>query len=514
MELAELVALVEAVRATPKKTEKAIRLAAGLRHVRGKELVLLASYLIGVIPQGRIGVGWKLIESAMPQELPHLGIPVTLEDIDQTMSALAVDQGAGSFDRRVTVLRRLFERTVPEERRFLGQLLIGDIRHGALEGLLLDAIAKTADVSPSAVRRTMMFSGHIGEVARLAIEEGAAGLALVGFRLLNPIAPMLANTAADPAEALERLGEASFEYKMDGARIQVHKHRETIRIFTRQLQDVTNRLPEVVQLMAALPVREVVLEGEAIALRQDRRPQPFQVTMRRFGRIKDVETARRDIPLSCFFFDCLYAEGQGPLLSRPYRERIEILDATVPSDSLIPRLITADRETAESFLRQAIEAGHEGLMAKSQSSPYVAGTRGFHWLKIKTAKTLDLVVLAAEWGSGRRTGVLSNLHLGARDPETGRFVMLGKTFKGLTDELLRWQTERCLALEERREGMTVYVRPALVVEIAFSDIRESCRYPGGLALRFARVKRYRPDKTPQEADTMQMVDELFRKSRQ
>lgn len=514
MELGELVTLVAAVRATPKKTEKVLRLATGLRQVRGRELVLLASYLVGTIPQGRIGVGWKLIEAAMPQGPHSPGTPLTLADIDRTMSILAADQGSGSFDRRATELGRLFERAAPEERRFLGGLLIGEIRQGALEGLLLDAIATAAEVPPPAVRGAMMFSGNIGEVACRAMEEGAAGLARIGFRLLNPVAPMLANAAADPAEALERLGEASFEYKLDGARIQVHKQHEAIRIFTRQLQEVTNRLPELVQWMAALPVREIVLEGEAIALRPDGRPLPFQVTMRRFGRIKDVEAARREIPLSCFFFDCLYVEGRGALLARPYRERMEILDATVPLTSLIPRLVTGDRETAEGFLRQAFDAGHEGLMAKSQAAPYVAGQRGFHWLKIKAAKTLDLVVLAAEWGSGRRTGLLSNLHLGARDSETGGFVMLGKTFKGLTDNLLRWQTEQFLALEERRDGMTVYVKPVLVVEIAFSDIQESPRYPGGLALRFARVKRYRPDKTPQEADTIRTVIELFRKSRQ
>jgi len=513
MKLDELVSLVAAVRATPKKTEKVTRLATGLRQVGGRELVLLASYLAGSMPQGRIGVGWKLIKAAMPREAPPPATPLTLTDIDQTMNLLAADQGNGSFERRTMELGRLFERAVPEERRFLGELLLGEIRQGALEGLLLEAITKAADVPPTAVRSAMMFGGNIGDVARLALEEGAAGLARIEFQLLNPIAPMLANAAADPAEALERLGESSFEYKLDGVRIQVHKQHEAVRIFTRQLQDVTNRLPELVQWMAELPVRELVLEGEAIALRQDGRPLPFQMTMRRFGRINDVKTVRRELPLSCFFFDCLYLEGQGSLLTRPYRERVELLDSMVPLTSLIPRLVTGDRGTAEGFLRQALDAGHEGLMAKSQTALYMTGQRGSHWLKIKVAKTLDLVVLAAEWGNGRRTGFLSNLHLGARDPETGRFIMLGKTFKGLTDALLRWQTEQFLALEERRDGMTVYVKPALVVEVAFSDIQESPRYPGGLALRFARVKRYRPDKASQEADTIETVTELFDKSR-
>ncbi|HSB61463.1 MAG TPA: ATP-dependent DNA ligase, partial [Vicinamibacteria bacterium] len=303
------------------------------------------------------------------------------------------------------------------------------------------------------------------------------------------------------------------EYKLDGARIQVHKAGEEVRVFTRQLQDVTARVPEVVEWTRALPIREAVLEGEAIALRPDGRPQPFQVTMRRFGRSKDVASARRELPLSSFVFDCLFLESEGPLVGRPYAERTERLARLVAPDVLLPRIVTGRAEEAERFLGRALEAGHEGLMAKSLGAPYVAGQRGFHWLKLKSAHTLDLVVLAVEWGSGRRKGWLSNLHLGARDPESGRFVMLGKTFKGLTDELLRWQTAKLLSLEVSRDEWTVHVRPELVVEIAFSDVQESPRYPAGLALRFARVKRYRPDKTAAEADTIQAVSEIFRRQR-
>ena len=334
------------------------------------------------------------------------------------------------------------------------------------------------------------------------------------MRLFAPVAPMLANSADDVPETLSRLGAAAFEFKLDGARIQVHKSEDEIRIFTRQLQDVTGRLPEVVEWARAWPIRAAVLEGEAIALRPDGRPQPFQITMRRLGRIRDVEAVRREIPLSSLFFDCLYLEGDGPLIDRPYHQRVQLLDAIVPAESRTPRIVTNRQDEAESFLQRALAAGHEGLMAKSLSAPYVAGQRGFHWLKLKAAKTLDLVVLAAEWGHGRRSGWLSNLHLGARDPASDTFVMLGKTFKGLTDEMLRWQTEKLTSLEVRRDDWTVYVRPELVVEVAFSDIQESPRYPAGLALRFARVKRFRPDKDAREADTIPTVMALFEKQRE
>ncbi|TLY24405.1 MAG: ATP-dependent DNA ligase, partial [Nitrospirae bacterium] len=359
----------------------------------------------------------------------------------------------------------------------------------------------------------MMFSGHLGEVARVAVEEGAAGLSRFSLRLFTPIAPMLANSAEDVEETLERLGEAAFEYKLDGARIQVHKGGDDVRIFTRQLQDVTERLPEVIEWARAVPVRDFVVEGEAIVLRPDGRPFPFQITMRRLGRIKDVEHVRREIPLSSFLFDCLYLEGEGSVIALPYQQRIDLMSKVIPSSFMIPRIVTNDRAEAEGFLARALAAGHEGVMAKSLTAPYVAGQRGFHWLKLKAAVTLDLVVLAAEWGHGRRKGWLSNLHLGARDPESGQFVMLGKTFKGLTDEMLKWQTEKLLSLEVSRDEWTVYVRPDLVVEIAFSEIQESPRYPGGLALRFARVKRYRPDKSAAEADTIQTVMGLFQKQR-
>lgn len=513
MELGRLVEGVRAVRATSKKTEKTRLLANLLLQAQGKETELVALYLAGTLPQGRIGVGWRMIEEAI-KDIPVTDGVLTLSQVDQVLEGIASDEGAGSTARKIQALRGLFERAGTAEREFLAQLLMGEVRQGALEGLLLEAIAKAANLPQAEVRQAFMFSGNIGEVARAALEQGAAGLARFGLRLLTPVSPMLANSAEDPAEALDRMGEAAFEFKLDGARIQVHRQGDEVRIFTRQLQDVTERLPEIVEWTKALPVGDILLEGETIALRPDGRPHPFQITMRRLGRSKDVAAIRQELPLSFFFFDCLYRAGEGSLIARSYRERTEILASAIPTSFQIPRILTHDPEEAQRFLRRALDAGHEGTMAKSLVAPYIAGQRGYHWLKLKAATTLDLVVLAAEWGHGRRSGWLSNLHLGARDPENDQFVMLGKTFKGLTDDMLRWQTEKLLSLETGRDSWTVSVRPELVVEIAFNEIQESPRYPGRLALRFARVKRFRADKPPSESDTFQTVRALFERQRQ
>jgi DNA ligase-1 len=352
-----------------------------------------------------------------------------------------------------------------------------------------------------------MMCGNLAEVATAALTEGPAALSRYAVQLFRPVEPMLASPVAGVAEAIDALGEADFELKIDGARIQVHKSGNDVRVFSRGLRDVTAAVPEVVEQVLALPSRELIVDGEVIALHEDRRPRPFQETMRRFGRRLDVTKLREELPLTPFFFDCLYIDGR-PLTSEPQRVRLEsLIDAA--AGLVVPHRILSDADRAEEFLREALATGHEGLMAKALGQPYAAGSRGRSWLKIKHAHTLDLVVLAAEWGSGRRKGWLSNLHLGARDPEHGGFVMLGKTFKGLTDEMLAWQTAAFLEREIGREGHIVHVRPDVVVEIAFNDIQDSPIYPGGFALRFARVKGYRADKTAAQADTIDTIRDIY-----
>lgn len=377
---------------------------------------------------------------------------------------------------------------------------------------MVDAISKAADLPVSAVRRAVMLAGNSAAVAHAALTEGRAGLRHFALNLMTPIKPMLAQPAQDTAQAIDSLGQAALEYKLDGARVQVHKVKQDVRAFTRNLNDVTSSVPELVEAVGALPAARLVLDGEAMAFHQNGWPQPFQVTMRRFGRRLNVEQMRRTLPLSVFFFDCLHLDGDD-LIDRRAQERAAILADTVPGSCRVPRLETDDSVAADRFLQEALEHGHEGMMAKALDAPYEAGRRGSSWLKIKPAHTLDLVVLAAEWGSGRRKGWLSNLHLGARDPRSGGFVMLGKTFKGLTDQMLEWQTKKLLTLDIGREDYVVHVRPQLVVEIVFNELQDSSHYPGGLALRFARVKRYREDKQAQDADTIDTVRQMFESQR-
>jgi DNA ligase-1 len=374
---------------------------------------------------------------------------------------------------------------------------------------MLDAVAAAAALPAAEVRRAATFAGGVARVARAALSGGASALAQFAIEVMRPVLPMLAQPAEDLDAALAQLGEALLEWKLDGARIQVHKQGDEVRVFTRNLNDVTARVPEVVAVVRASKAGTLVLDGEAIALRPDGRPHPFQVTMRRFGRKLEVDALREELPLSSFFFDCLLYEGE-PLVDRGARERREVLEKAL--DCVTPALITADPQKAKAFQQDTLARGHEGIMAKALDAPYESGRRGAGWLKVKPAHTLDLVVLAAEWGSGRRRGWLSNLHLGARDPASGGFVMLGKTFKGLTDETLEWQTREFLARATRRDDWTVHIRPELVVEIAFNDVQESSQYPGGMALRFARVKGYRPDKRPDEADTVDTVRAIRQRS--
>jgi len=368
---------------------------------------------------------------------------------------------------------------------------------------MVEAVARGAGVPAAEVRRALMLAGALGPVAAAAFAQGSAGLSRFGLEVLRPVQPMLAQTAEDVEDALGRISPAAVEWKLDGARIQVHRLGEEVRAFTRNLADVTERVPEVIGAVRRLSLEAAILDGEAIALRPDGRPHPFQVTMSRFG--TRLEAARRrSASLSCFFFDCLHADGED-LFDRPAAERFSILDAAVPSDLRVPRSVATSAAEAGRVLRDALARGHEGVMVKALDAPYEAGRRGSGWLKVKAATTLELAILAAEWGHGRRRGWLSNLHLGARDPRSGGFVMLGKTFKGMTDEMLAWQTERLLELETSRDEYTVFVRPELVVEVAFDGVQASTRYPGRLALRFARVKGYRPDRSPADADTIDAV---------
>jgi DNA ligase-1 len=509
--LRDLVDISEKVGATPKKKEKASLLAQFIRRAREKEISLAAFYLSGELPQGRLGIGWATLQEAFKGSSFQPN-PLSLIDLDLYLESIAREKGSGSSGRKVQSLREILSHSEEREKEFLAKLIMGEIRQGALEGLVLEALAQATSLPIDLLQRSLMFSGSIGEVARTAVEEGASGLFRFQPKLFHPISPMLASPVEGEVEAIERLGEAGWEYKIDGARIQVHKDGEEIRIFTRHLKEITGSVPEIITLAKKFPMDKAIFEGEAIALREDGRPLPFQTTMRRFGRIQDVEKIQKEIPLKPFFFDLLHLDGES-LIENSYKERFGQLSERIPPEYLIPRMVTAEGQKVQEFLLQSLKEGHEGLMAKGLDSPYVAGQRGFLWLKIKPTQTLDLVVLAAEWGHGRRKGCLSNLHLGAKDAESGEFVMLGKTFKGLTDEMLQWQTKKLLELEIARDEWTVYVRPELVVEIAVNDIQESPRYPGGLALRFARVKSFREDKSPSEADTFQKVRAIFESNR-
>jgi DNA ligase-1 len=507
MQLQELADLSTAVAESRGRLEKTARLAQALERAQPTEVRIAVAFLSGALRQGRIGVGWAMISQARAVD-PSTASSLALADVDRTFAQIADIAGSGAARARAQVLSDLFRRATRTEQDFLARLLSGELRQGALEGVLADAIAKAAGAPAEAIRHAAMMCGDLGEVAATALAGGVPALSQYALQLFRPVAPMLASTAADVGEALESLGEAAFEFKLDGARIQVHKGGDDVRVFSRALRDVTPAVPEVVEAVRDLPARELVLDGEVLALARDGTPLPFQETMRRFGRRLDIERLRVDLPLTPFAFDCLHLDGQ-PLASCSQKERFAALTQSAAALKVTHRVIRERSEAAE-FFSQAIDAGHEGLMAKSLDAPYAAGSRGGAWLKIKNVRTLDLVVLAAEWGSGRRRGWLSNLHLGAPDSRRNGFVMLGKTFKGMTDELLAWQTTALLEREVRRDGHIVYVRPELVVEIAFNDLQESPQYPGGLALRFARVKGYRPDKTVADADTFETLQEIYR----
>jgi DNA ligase-1 len=506
--LAELVQVSQRVGATPARRGKVGELAALLKSLAPEEIDLGVHYLSGEIPQGKIGIGYAAVRAAA--STPAAGsAALSIAEVDHWLSELAGIRGSGSAARRAAALQQLFARATAAEQQFLLRLLIGELRQGALAGVMVDAIAAAAALSVATVRRAAMYAKSLGAVAAAALREGSEALEKFQLELFAPVAPMLAQTAVDVGEALQEIhGPAAFEWKMDGARIQVHKRGLEVRIYTRSLNEITAAIPEIAELVRSFAEHTLVLDGEAIAFDASGRPHPFQVTMRRFGRKLNVETSRSALPIQAFFFDCLRF-GADSIATCTTQERFLALAKAVPASRLIPRLITASEPAARAFYEAALDAGHEGVMAKALDAPYEAGNRGASWLKIKRVHTLDLVVLGAEWGNGRRTGKLSNLHLGALDPATGEYIMLGKTFKGLTDAMLTWQTREFLTREIRRDSLTVYIRPELVAEIAFSDLQASSRYPGGLALRLARVKRYRDDKSVEQADTMETVRKIY-----
>lgn len=505
MELGDLVAASTAVTATRSRTAKVAELARLLRvaaEAGPREVTLVTAFLSGRVPHGRLGIGYRTIQGLPSSaEEPTL----TLADVDAAFTILSTAGGAGSAAVRRDALDALFSRATAPERDFLAGLVTGEVRQGALDGVMQLAVAEASGVSLESVRRASMLAGRLDAVAPVALSSGEAGLAEISLEVLRPISPMLAASAPNVTDATATGGPWSVERKLDGIRIQAHKRGGEVRVFTRSLDDITDRLPEVVEVIAALPAHTLVLDGEAIALRPDGRPQPFQITGARTASTRDPTQLREQTPLTTYLFDVLHLDGRS-LMDEPLSTRREALEGLLAATNGVESVVTDDPAVAQEFFAAQVEAGHEGVVIKDLASPYAAGRRGGSWVKVKPRHTLDLVVLAVERGSGRRRGTLSNIHLGARSGDG--FVMLGKTFKGMTDEMLAWQTERFGELQTSDDGWVVTVRPEQVVEIAFDGLQRSSRYPGGLALRFARVLRYRDDKTAGEADTIETVRTL------
>ena len=501
MLLQSLVGTSGEISATRSRSAKTRLIADALRTAEPDEVQTVVSYLSGELRQRRIGVGWRSLGKLPdPATEPTLTVAET-HDAFERMSQVS---GSGSQAARADLVTDLFGRATGDEQRYLARLVMGELRQGALDGVMLAAVAEASGVSDHVVRRAAMLCGATGPVAAVALTEGEEGLDRFGLEVGRPLRPLLAASAPDVATSMAKVADdapAALEWKIDGIRVQVHRDHDDVRVFTRSLDDITVRVPEIVEAVLALPATALVLDGEAVALDDTGRARPFQATGSRTASSANVAELRRQVPLTTYFFDLLHLDGTD-LLDLPASRRHERMAAVVPEHQRMPRLVTADVAEASGFFAEAVAAGHEGVVVKRLDDPYEAGRRGSGWVKVKPRHTLDLVVLAAEWGHGRRQGWLSNLHLGARDDETGEFVMLGKTFKGMTDDMLTWQTARLLELESRRDRHAVYVRPELVVEIAFDGVQTSPRYPAGMALRFARVLRYRDDKTAAEADAV------------
>ncbi len=501
MLLATVAATSAEVAATSARSLKVAALAACLKDAADDEVPVVVAYLSGDLRQRRTGLGFAALRTeAGPADAPTL----TILEVDAEFERLSSLAGKGSQTARRDAFAALMARATAPEQRLLRGLVSGELRQGALEGVMLEAVAVAAGVPAAAVRRAVTLAGSAATVAQAVLARGEAGLEAFRLQVGLPLRPMLAQPASDIADALARVSPAAVEWKLDGIRVQVHRDGDDVRLFTRTLDDITDRLPEVVDVVRSLPARTLVLDGETIALRPDGRPRPFQQTASRTMTRGGTAAAASSTPLTLFVFDALHVDGDD-LVGATGAERWAALEQAVPEHLRVPRIVTGDVAEASAFLDDALQRGHEGVVVKSLDVVYEAGRRGVGWLKVKPRHTLDLVVLAVEWGHGRRTGKLSNLHLGARGPDDG-FVMLGKTFKGLTDAMLEWQTERLLALADGpTDGWVVHVRPELVVEVAFDGVQTSPRYPGGMALRFARVLRHRPDKPVTEIDSVDTV---------
>ncbi|WP_246381850.1 ATP-dependent DNA ligase [Prauserella isguenensis] len=488
--------------ATRSRKAKTAILADVLGRAQVGELAPTVAFLTGAPTQGRIGVGWRTLRGLLgrPAETPTL----TVAEVDTHLGDVATTSGSGSAARRSELLSHLLARATSAEQDFLLRLLTGELRQGALEGVMIEAIATATGVPGDLVRRAVMLSGGLAETAAAAASGGREALLAFRLELGRPVRPMLASPAESLDQAVEGIAEPIVEYKLDGARIQVHRDGDEVHVYTRTLREVTRQVAELADLVRGLPCASVVLDGETLALTDDGRPRPFQETMSRFGSTREEQV--KALLLRPYFFDCLHLDGTD-LLDASLRERREALHR-VAGEHVIPGEVAPSDPAA--LLESSLDAGHEGVMVKDPDTPYAAGRRGRAWLKVKPSHTLDLVVLAAEWGHGRRTGYLSNLHLGARDPDGGEPIMVGKTFKGLTDELLEWQTRRFPELQRGSDDWTVHLRPELVVEIELDGVQTSTRYPGGVALRFARVLRYRPDKEAADADTIDAVTAMLR----
>src|SRR5688572_5826177 len=497
--LADVVTASREVTETSSRSAKVQILAELLRRLDPSEVGVAVGVLAGAPRQGRVGIGYSTIYGI---ERPPAREPsLTIEDLDRAIDAVQATTGSGSAAARKRILAELLGRATEAEADFVKRLFTGGLRQGALAGIMVDAVAKASGVSGVLARRALMLSGDLSRTAEMAMSEGEEGLRQVGFELFRPIFPMLASTAASVSEAVASFDRSSVEWKLDGIRIQVHRRADEVRIYTRNLNEITDTLPGIVDAVRRLPVTQAVFDGEALWMYEDG-PAAFQETVSRI----DSEAPPEGIVT--FLFDVLHVDGDD-LLDTPLEERAARLEA-IASHLKIPSVVTSDPEAAQRVLDKALDAGHEGIVVKNARSLYNAGRRGKAWRKVKPVRTYDLVVLGAEWGHGRRQGWLSNLHLGAREARTGEFLMVGKCFKGLTDALLEWQTKELLAREAGRRGIAVFVRPELVVEIALDGVQSSTRYPGGVALRFARVKRYRPDKGPDEADAIDELRELLK----